>query len=156
MRVELKRLQRDLDISFIHVTHSQDEAMALADEIIVMNEGRIEQAGPPRDVFNQPRTEFVARFIGGHNVIGAGADMIAVRSDRILIKPADDSAATQLKGVVRDVSFLGTVVNITVDAGAGDELTVSVSDARFFESPVEVGEAIGLDWAPDDTHRLAA
>ena len=69
MRLELKKLQRDLGISFIHVTHSQDEALALADEIIVMNGGIIEQAGAPKDVFNAPLTEFVARFIGGHNVL---------------------------------------------------------------------------------------
>jgi putative spermidine/putrescine transport system ATP-binding protein len=69
MREELKRLQMELGISFIHVTHSQEEAMALADLIVVMNDGQIEQAGAPRDVFNRPTTPFVARFIGGHNVI---------------------------------------------------------------------------------------
>jgi len=63
MRVELKRLQRELGIAFIHVTHAQDEAMALADVVVVMNEGRIEQHGSPREVFNHPRTEFVARFM---------------------------------------------------------------------------------------------
>ena len=71
MRAELKRLQRELGITFIHVTHSQEEAMALADLVVVMNEGRIEQQGSPREVFNRPRTEFVARFIGGHNVVTA-------------------------------------------------------------------------------------
>jgi putative spermidine/putrescine transport system ATP-binding protein len=70
MRDELKRLQTELGITFIHVTHSQEEAMALADVIVVMDLGRIEQTGPPRDVYNGPRTTFVARFIGGHNVIG--------------------------------------------------------------------------------------
>src|SRR5262249_9402305 len=69
VRTELKRLQHELGISFIHVTHSQDEAMALADLIVVMNAGRIEQTGAPRDVFNAPKTTFVAQFIGGHNVI---------------------------------------------------------------------------------------
>ncbi len=69
MREELKRLQTELGITFIHVTHSQEEAMALADTIVVMDLGRIEQTGPPREVYNGPRTTFVARFIGGHNVI---------------------------------------------------------------------------------------
>ncbi len=69
MRAELKRLQKELAITFVHVTHSQEEAMALADLVVVMNDGRIEQAGPARTVFNQPRTPFVARFIGGHNVL---------------------------------------------------------------------------------------
>ena len=69
MREELKRLQTELGITFIHVTHSQEEAMALADTIVVMDMGHIEQTGPPREVYNGPRTTFVARFIGGHNVI---------------------------------------------------------------------------------------
>jgi len=69
MRAELKRIHRELGLTFIHVTHSQEEAMALADMVVVMNGGRIEQAGSPWEVFNRPKTEFVARFIGGHNVI---------------------------------------------------------------------------------------
>ncbi len=83
VRAELKRFQRELGISFIHVTHSQEEAMALADLVIIMNAGRIEQAGDPRTIFNAPATEFVARFIGGHNVIPAGERKISVRSDRL-------------------------------------------------------------------------
>ena len=69
MRAELRRMQQSLGITFIHVTHSQEEAMSVADLIVVMNEGRIEQVAPPRDVFNSPRTNFVARFIGGHNIV---------------------------------------------------------------------------------------
>lgn len=70
MREELKRLQTELGITFIHVTHSQDEALAISDLIVVMRDGIIEQAGPPRHVFNAPASPFVARFIGGHNVLG--------------------------------------------------------------------------------------
>ncbi|TCK30586.1 putative spermidine/putrescine transport system ATP-binding protein [Ancylobacter aquaticus] len=69
VRQELKKLQLQLGISFIHVTHSQEEAMALSDLVVVMNGGRIEQAGTPREVFNRPATAFVARFMGDHNVI---------------------------------------------------------------------------------------
>lgn len=71
MRAELRRLQKELQISFIHVTHSQEEALALADQVIVMNNGRVSQNGSPREVFLQPGNEFVARFIGGHNVLEA-------------------------------------------------------------------------------------
>ncbi len=69
MRAELKKLQTSLGITFVHVTHSQEEAMALADLIVVMNEGRIEQAATPRTVFEKPATAFVARFMGDHNVL---------------------------------------------------------------------------------------
>ncbi|MEM9222024.1 MAG: ABC transporter ATP-binding protein [Pseudomonadota bacterium] len=76
MRAELKRLQQDLGISFIHVTHSQEEAMALADLVVVMSDGRIEQAGTAREVFSHPRTPFVARFIGGHNVVDGHVEAV--------------------------------------------------------------------------------
>src|ERR1700733_9311448 len=89
VREELKRLQRELGISFIHVTHSQDEAMALADLIVLMNGGRIEQAGSPREVFDAPRTAFVAQFMGAHNVIATPAGQIAVRADRLKLRAAN-------------------------------------------------------------------
>ena len=85
MRGELKKLQKELGISFIHVTHGQDEALALADEIVVMNDAVIEQAGPARDVFNAPKTRFVAQFMGGHNVIALPEGHFAIRTDAVAI-----------------------------------------------------------------------
>ena len=89
MRAELKRWQKELGMTFVHVTHSQEEAMALADLVVVMSHGRIEQSGTPHEVFNAPRTEFVARFIGGHNVIRAPRPPapIAVRADQHALMP---------------------------------------------------------------------
>ena len=69
VREELKRLQRELGITFIHVTHSQDEAMALADLMVVMEDGHIRQSAHPREVFERPVSPFIARFIGSHNVL---------------------------------------------------------------------------------------
>lgn len=155
MQLELKRLQRDLGISFIHVTHSQDEAMALADEIIVMNNGRIEQAGASREIYNRPRTEFVARFIGGHNVLSGDEGPIAVRADKMRLLPQDGDGA-HLSATVRDVAFLGSSINIAVDGGDQGDLTVTLSDSTFFETPVEVGETVHLGWRADDVHPLAA
>ncbi len=91
VREELKRLQRELGISFIHVTHSQDEAMALADIMVVMEAGHIRQAGPPREVFERPVSAFVARFIGGHNILHGPAGPIAVRADRCRLGAAGDN-----------------------------------------------------------------
>ena len=91
MREELKRLQRELGISFIHVTHSQDEAMALADLMVVMESGHIRQAGTPREMFEQPASAFIARFIGGHNVLPRDGG-IAVRADRCPLGHGDESA----------------------------------------------------------------
>ncbi|MEM8948482.1 MAG: ABC transporter ATP-binding protein [Pseudomonadota bacterium] len=84
MREELKRLQMELGISFVHVTHSQEEAMALADLVVVMNDGEIEQTGAPREVYNQPKSPFVARFIGGHNVLSGKVD--AADGDQLVLR----------------------------------------------------------------------
>jgi putative spermidine/putrescine transport system ATP-binding protein len=155
MRTELKRLQRELGITFIHVTHSQDEALALADHIIVMNNGVIEQDGPPQDVFDAPRTEFVARFIGGHNIVGADTGKLAVRADRIQLTGGKPKVKS-LAAVVRAVEYLGTSVNVAVESLEAGELTVSVGDSAFFESPVEIGQSVFLSWKPEDAHKLAA
>ncbi len=87
MREELKRLQRELGMTFVHVTHSQEEAMALADLMVVMDGGRIVQAAPPREIFERPAAVFVARFIGGHNVLRDGDQLIAVRADKCRLGP---------------------------------------------------------------------
>ena len=158
MRLELKRLQRELGISFIHVTHSQDEALALADGIIVMNGGRIEQAGTPQQVFDAPETEFVARFIGGHNVMKRDGGVIAVRADRIAVSRPGTSGAgnAQLEAVVRDVEYLGTTVNLALSAGGAGDLTATLADSIFFKAPIEIGETVFLSWNPADAHPLAA
>ena len=155
MRAELKRLQRELGISFIHVTHSQDEALALADHIIVMNEGRIEQAGAPQDIFDAPQTEFVARFIGGHNILQERNRKFAVRSDRIALAHNQEQKEA-LHAVVRSVEYLGTNVNVAVYAAEAGELIVSVSDAAFFQDPIEIGQSVFLHWKAEDAHALAA
>ena len=86
MRAELRRFQKQLDIPFIHVTHGQDEALALADLVVVMNKGKIEQIATPHELFEKPATEFIARFLGGHNVIETALGPVAVRSDRITLR----------------------------------------------------------------------
>ncbi|WP_269582579.1 ABC transporter ATP-binding protein [Roseibium sp. Sym1] len=156
MRLELKKLQRELGISFIHVTHSQDEALALADDIIVMNGGRIEQAGSPRDVFNAPATEFVARFIGGHNVLQQHGASVALRADRLLVKKTAGEDGALLTANVRDVEYLGSTVNLALDAGGAGDLTAALTDEAFFQDPIEIGATVFLTWKPEDAHQLAA
>ncbi|WP_299472976.1 ABC transporter ATP-binding protein [uncultured Roseibium sp.] len=155
MRLELKRLQRELGISFIHVTHSQDEALALADEIIVMNDGVIEQAGAPRDVFNTPVTEFVARFIGGHNVLHVDGAPVAVRADRLHVaKTAGEGSGVEAS--VRDVEYQGASVNLALAVNGFGDLTAALPDQTFFNDPIEIGATVFLSWKPEDAHYLAA
>lgn len=149
MRTELKRLQRDLGITFIHVTHSQDEAMALSDQIVVMNAGKIEQAGPPRQVFNAPRTEFVARFIGNHNVLALPDGQFAIRSDRVRVAEGE----ARLSGEVTAIEYQGTSVAISALAD-GQDLTILIGEEEFFDAPLEAGQSIALSWDPSDLHRL--
>lgn len=148
MRAELKRLQRELGISFIHVTHGQDEALALADEIVVMNNARIEQAGPAREVFLTPRTEFVARFMGGHNVLRLPQGVFAVRSDAVQL------AETGTEGVVTSVEFQGAHVALTARLAGEQELLALIPEASFYAAPKNLGDLVFFTWDEGRLHRL--
>ncbi|MEM9796678.1 MAG: ABC transporter ATP-binding protein [Pseudomonadota bacterium] len=153
MRAELRRLQRELEITFVHVTHAQDEALALADDIVVMNDARIEQAGPTRHVFDAPRTAFVAQFIGAHNVITLPDRVIAIRSDALEVGPV---AEALIEGRVTSVEYQGTHVALTAAIPGDQEVTALMTDAEFFGAPKEPGEAIGLGWREGAAHPLHA
>jgi putative spermidine/putrescine transport system ATP-binding protein len=179
VRAELKRLQTQLAITFVHVTHSQEEAMALADLIVVMNDGRIEQAAEPRTVFERPATAFVARFMGDHNVISgrmvetredgiamevAGGGRftasgrpgeigetadIAVRTDRVRIGEPSESGFG-FTGLVTNIEYRGASVKLSVNGAGIEDFTAIVADTDFFAKPVAVGEAVPLFWETDD------
>lgn len=153
MRAELKRLQRELGISFIHVTHGQDEALALADEIIVMNNAVIEQAGSARDVFNAPKTAFVARFMGGHNVLHMHEGHIALRSGEMKVT---DTGAGKTDGRVTGVEYQGTHVALTAEVPGGQEVTALRLDAAFLETPKGPGEVVGFNWEDRAAHPVSA
>jgi putative spermidine/putrescine transport system ATP-binding protein len=162
MREELKTLQTRLGISFIHVTHSQDEAMALADLVVVMNQGKIEQAAPPREVFNKPASAFVAKFIGGHNVLPAAVarakgegEYVAIRADRLVLQPGVAPVdATSLSGITRSVEYLGSTVQVGIDVAGLETLSAVVPEARFDANPVAPGQPVVLSWTPKDVHVL--
>lgn len=185
MRAELKKLQKTLGITFVHVTHSQEEAMALADLIVVMNNGRIEQAAAPRTVFEKPATAFVARFMGDHNVISGrvtsiDADIVTltvpegqtfkvrdiaqelgepidvgIRTDRVRLERASDKSLG-FEGVVSNVEYRGASVKIAVIGAGSDDFTVILSDADYFSRPVSTGDAVSLSWALEDVIPLGA
>ena len=153
VREELKRLQRELGITFIHVTHSQDEAMALADMMVVMQDGHIRQCGTPREVFGNPASSFVARFIGGHNVLAGATGLVAVRADRCRLMPAGDG----LPASVQAVEYQGGTVRIALTVtGTGEGVSVLLPDAAYDADPVQAGAITRLTWSPTDERRLAA
>jgi ABC-type Fe3+/spermidine/putrescine transport system ATPase subunit len=122
-RLELKALQRALGLTFVIVTHDQDEAMALADRMAVMREGRIVQTGSPRDLYERPANRFVAEFIGEANLFGEEADLTMVRPERMTISPA--AAAGALAGRVTAADYLGERTRYVVETAAGQRLVVS-------------------------------
>ena len=149
MRTELKKLQRELGISFIHVTHGQDEAMALADIVVLMNGGRIEQQGSPREIFNHPRTEFTAKFIGGHNVIATGSETIAVREDRLkLRRPGDAFNGPSIAGTVSEVEYQGTYIRVAIAADGGKDISAQLTEGQFDAANYAVGERVIATWDP--------
>ena len=164
MRAELRRWQKELGLTFVHVTHSQEEAMALADTMVVMNDGMIEQRGSPHNIYNRPASEFVARFIGGHNVLDSPSGKIGVRTDHMEVTPADlaQAAGPQNRhAVVTDVEYQGTYVLLglqnpgtpqTVHSTA--ELSVMLSEAKFAQRPYALGETVQVSWAPEAAHSL--
>lgn len=153
MRAELRRLQKDLGISFVHVTHGQDEAMALADLVVVMRNGKIEQADSPRSVFNAPRTEFVAKFIGGHNVIPTDSGPIAVRADKLILQPHSSNSA--LTATVQSVEYQGSHVLLTLESPSVPELSAMLSEQVFDAAPLNPGDSVGVSWGELDVHRLS-
>jgi putative spermidine/putrescine transport system ATP-binding protein len=151
MRAELRRLQTSLGIPFIHVTHGQDEALALADLVVLMNKGKIEQAGTARDIFEKPATEFVARFLGGHNVIKTPAGLIAVRADRVMLR-GEGANDARLKAKATGIEYQGANYHVALEGGGASDLTAVVSDADFLKAPVAIGDAVGLAWHDSDVH----
>ncbi len=150
MRAELKKLQRELGITFIHVTHGQDEALALADEVVVMNNAVIEQAGPARAVFNHPKTEFVAKFLGGHNVLTLGGQRQSLRADCTgLTRRGEGMPVT-----VQSVEYQGAHVAVGLISGTGGELTALIPEAAFYADPFAISDAAVATWSPADLHTL--
>ncbi len=153
VREELKRLQRELEITFIHVTHSQDEAMAMADLMVVMEDGVIRQAGAPREIFERPVNPFIARFIGGHNVLPGPAGPFAIRADRCRLGYEGDGP--HVTGRVTVVEYQGTMVRVAVTTEPGDEVSALVPDELFHRQPVHPGDAATLVWSEHDVHQMA-
>jgi len=151
MRSELSRLQQRLGITFIHVTHSQDEALALADHIVLMNNAAIEQAGTPAELFNTPKTEFAARFMGGHNVLNIDGSTFTLRTDKTTIETSDTTGNT-LAGVVEYVEYLGRTVNISIASEHQQVLSASLSDDLYQTHRWKPGDAVSIRWEASDLH----
>ena len=162
MRAELRRWQRELGLTFIHVTHSQEEAMALADTMVVMDHGHIVQVGSPHEVYNRPATAFVASFMGGHNLFRLDGQPRSVRIDRVQVS-ASSAQSHELPAQVTDVEYQGAHVLIGASLLSPERVwpgqetfSVMLSEAAFEAQPLDVGQRVGLSWLAKDTHVLSA
>jgi len=157
MRAELKAWQKALSMTFVHVTHSQEEAMALADQVVVMNNGRIEQNCDPHQLFNAPRSEFVARFIGGHNVMTSAQGLVAVRADKTRLSHTSlPSGANVMPATVRGVEYQGTYVLLTLSSDPVPDFSVVLPEAQFDAAPWQPGDTACAHWDAADIHPLVA
>jgi spermidine/putrescine transport system ATP-binding protein len=174
MQLELKRIQHEVGITFIHVTHDQEEAMTMADQIVVMNHGRIEQAGTPAELYEHPATPFVASFLGVSNlltgtVVGpervrlsdgtevsvpgatlggrSGEVAIGIRPEKI--RPACGEV-NELAGTVVESAYIGVSTQYIVETKAG-LVSIYVQNERPATSELALGERLTLSWSPDAT-----
>jgi spermidine/putrescine transport system ATP-binding protein len=147
MQLELKRIQHELGTTFVYVTHDQDEALAMSDRIAVMNGGRVEQLGTPRQVYEQPSTEFVADFIGSLNVLDVDGARLTIRPEHVHVgSPPDD--ASRLAGTLAEVVYLGMYTQLYVDTRAG-----RVVSHRLASEPaarLQPGAAVTVWWSPGE------
>jgi len=179
MQLELKRIQHEVGITFVHVTHDQEEAMTMADRIVIMNHGRVEQLGTPSELYESPATGFVAGFLGASNLLSgtvvgeeqvrldcgvevrvprtvlagrSGAVQIGVRPEKIRLSGADPNA---LSGTVSERAYIGVSTQYIVDTPAGT-VTVYVQNDRPGANGIAPGDRLTLTWSPECTFVVEA
>jgi spermidine/putrescine transport system ATP-binding protein len=159
MQLELKSLQRRLGLTFIYVTHDQEEALAMSDRIAVMHRGRILQVGTPDEIYERPATRFVAEFIGESNLIPAelarrmalrvppangNATTYALRPEKISLSAGPLQADNCLRGSIEDSLYLGTDTQYSVRLGDG--LMLTVREQNLGHAPYRRGESVYASW----------
>ncbi len=177
LQVELKALQQQVGVTFVYVTHDQEEALTMSDRIAVMNQGLVEQVGTPREVYDEPITEFVADFLGISNMIGADAQpdpnggcrlqvgeftltakvgatnsrgkvRCVVRPERVKLEPYDTTGSGRVPGIVERLVYLGSATRVVVHLATGQTLQ-SLIQSDGAELPYEQGTAVQVHLPPD-------
>jgi putative spermidine/putrescine transport system ATP-binding protein len=158
MQLELKSIQRELSerITFIYVTHDQDEALTMSDRIAVFSDGRLEQVGTPGEIYERPVNEFVAGFVGTSNILDRDGRRYMIRPEKIRMLAPGEEAPGALGGVVREVAYLGSVTRYVVESEHGETLValrqnMDTSAERAME---ERGRRVRLAWRPEDASVL--
>jgi putative spermidine/putrescine transport system ATP-binding protein len=157
MQVELKRIQGDVGITFVYVTHDQEEALTMSDRLAVFNRGRVEQVGPPAEVYERPANTFVAGFVGVSNLLEREGRRFTVRPEKVrLLEGGDEGGLHVESGRIRDVAYVGMVTRYLVDLDAGGELQVvrqnlETSSAEALE---QRGREVRIGWREEHTFAI--
>jgi putative spermidine/putrescine transport system ATP-binding protein len=159
LQVELKQIQREVGITFVYVTHDQEEALTMSDRIAVFNEGRIEQAGEPESVYERPANPFVAGFVGVSNLIHRDGRSFTVRPEKVRMLAAGDSAEGLVveEGTIDDVSYAGMVTRFHVALDGGDRLQVARQNLEqtSHEDEGMRGQRVKVAWRREHTVAVA-
>ena len=149
LQIELKQLQQELGMTFVYVTHDQEEALTMSDRIAVFNNGRIEQVGSPAEMYEHPTTTFVAGFIGTSNILERGGRTFTVRPEKIRLLPFE--AGEGEPGTVRATAYLGPSTKFVVALDEGGELTVVQQNLETRSEDIDrmEGRRVRLQWRPD-------
>jgi putative spermidine/putrescine transport system ATP-binding protein len=169
MQVELKAIQRDVGITFVFVTHDQEEALTMSDRIAVFNDGAVEQVGTSTEVYERPGTPFVAGFVGTTNLVeGASAARLfgqpgiwSIRPERVRVaEPGQPVAAHQraAEGVVREVVYLGSALRLMVDVGSGTTLIATQPTLATAQTDLDdwLGRQVRLVWESGHARNVQA
>jgi len=158
MQSELKRIQGEVGITFVYVTHDQEEALTMSDRLAVFNAGRIEQVGTPADVYEHPANEFVAGFVGVSNVVKRGERRFTVRPEKVvMLEGSEPAGAMHVEtGTVRDVAYVGMVTRYMVALDAGGELQVVRQNLETSSAQAQElrGRAVRVAWREDHTYTI--
>ena len=159
MQIELKRIQREVGITFVYVTHDQEEALTMSDRIAVFNNGRIEQIGPPAEVYEHPVNEFIAGFVGVSNVIERDGRRYTVRPEKIYVlaegERSEEGSRVE-EGTVRDVQYVGPVTRYHVSLDRGGELQALAQNLEETSGDVLAarGRRVRLQWRPEQESEI--
>ncbi len=158
MQIELQELQRDVGITFVFVTHDQEEALTMSDRIAVFNDGRIEQVATPAELYESPASSFVAGFVGTSNLLTGDAarrvvgrdGSFSIRPEKIQLVGAGDSTDQRTQGTVEAVVYLGSVNHYVVELDGGGTLTVLRQNLHgTSDQAIDRGDRVGLGWADE-------
>jgi putative spermidine/putrescine transport system ATP-binding protein len=158
MQSELKRIQQEVGITFVYVTHDQEEALTMSDRIAVFSQGRIDQIGSPADVYERPANEFVAAFVGISNLLERDGRRFTIRPEKIRLigeaEPAEPGDHVE-RGTIREVVYAGMITRYVVGLEQGGEVVVVRQNAAGPEPAGREGEHAAVAWRPESTFDIA-